>query len=158
MKASEGPPVTRKERHNNSFQFILFASINWKWAFFSNINVFNDHLMYHKTTRSYLEMIGNPEKFPKKKEWVKMCPRNVFSQIQRMFEPTRRQNKYNMLAAADSWKIKFYDTLHCNWKDAFCLLWASLNGKLWKRGDFVSQLFLQKIKAFCSETSKRAGC
>ena len=39
-----------------------------------------------------------------------MCPRNVFSQIQRMFEPTRRQNKYNMLAY--DWKIKIYDTLH----------------------------------------------
>jgi len=33
---------------------------------------FDDHLMYHKTTRSYLEMSGNPEtNFPKKEKSVK---------------------------------------------------------------------------------------
>ena len=45
-----------------------------------------------------------------------------FQQIQRMLEPTTRQNnKYNMLAY--SWKMKFYDTLHITEKYAFCLPW-----------------------------------
>jgi len=132
-------------------------------SIFSNINVFDDHLMYHKTTRSYLEMSGNPEinfqkrkKASKKSEWK--CVLEMFcilQQIQRMLEPTTRQNKYNMLAY--SWKIKFYDTLHITEKlhrwvhFVFCeFFWLGTKG-----GDFVSQLFLLKI-AFCSEARKRS--
>jgi len=131
-------------------------------SIFSNINVFDDHLMYHKTTRSYLEMSGNPEtnfqkrkKASKKSEWKcvleKFFSQICIQQIPRMLEPTTRQNKYNMLAY--TWKIKFYDTLHITEKMhfAFCeCLWL---GKR-KGGDFVSQLFLVKI-AFSSETRQR---
>ena len=58
----------RQERDINSFQFILFLLQQLEMSIFSNINVFDDHLMYHKTTRSYLERSGNPEKFPKKEK------------------------------------------------------------------------------------------
>ena len=51
-------------------------------SIFSNINVFDDHLMYHKTTRSYLERSGNPEKFPKKEKASKKSEnRNVFARF-----------------------------------------------------------------------------
>ena len=48
-----------QERDINSFQFILFLLQRLEMSIFSNINVFDDHLMYHKTTRSYLEVSGN---------------------------------------------------------------------------------------------------
>ena len=57
-----------------------------------------------------------------------------FQQIQRMLEPTTRQNnKYNMLAY--SWKMKFYDTLHITEK--VCILSAVVNVRSGtKGGDF----------------------